>query len=241
MVEDDEEEDKGAQERPTGKHRSPTRDMPPEVLGATRKDLDSGFSKQKATPTASVIPKTPQECVLQAQTYLMDMNPAADDPRHEFHQGILQGLSLAREELSQKENPRVTAAKTARQRESTGRDAEAAPVNPPRKSRYEEYKREEVDKSAARGTRRSNYEDDPKDMHSKLAQGRVDRRRQEAERQGYAESEEEEEVGLPCFASRIRLARKPKRFKLTAETPKYDGTEEPEAWLDDYLDRKSVV
>ena len=31
------------------------------------------------------------------------------------------------------------------------------------------------------------------------------------------------------------MARKPKRFKLTAETPKYEGTEEPEAWLDDYL------
>ena len=72
-------------------------------------------------------------------------------------------------------------------------------------------------------------------MRSKLAQGRVDRRRQDAERRDYPEEDEEEEVGLPCFTSRIRLARKPKRFKLTAETPKYDGTEEPEAWLDDYL------
>ena len=148
-------------------------------------------------------------------------------------------MSLAREELSQKEIPRVTVAsqivKPARQREGTGRDAEATPVNPPQKSRYEENKKEEVDKLAARGTRRSNYEDDPKDMRSKLAQGRVDRRRQEAERQGYAESEEEEEVGLPCFTSRILLARKLKQFKLTAETPKYDGTEDPEAWFDDYL------
>ena len=78
-----------AQERPTGKHRSRTRDMPPEVLGATRKDLNSGFNKQKATPMASVMTKTPQDCVLQAQTYLMAMNPAVDDPRYEFHQGIL--------------------------------------------------------------------------------------------------------------------------------------------------------
>ena len=79
LVDEDEEEDHGAQERPTGKHRSRTRDMPPEVLGATRKDLNSGFSKQKVTPMASVMPKTPQDCVLQAQTYLMAMNPAADD------------------------------------------------------------------------------------------------------------------------------------------------------------------
>ena len=181
---EDEEEDIGVQERPMSKRRSRTRDMPPEVLGATRKDLNSGFNKQKATPTASVMPKTPQECVLQAQTYLMAMYPVADDPRHKFHQGILQGLSLAREELRQKEIPRATVAsqvvKPVRQRESTGRDAEAAPLNPPRKSRYKENKKEEVDKSAARGTRRSNYEDDPKDMRSKFAQGRVDMRRQEA-------------------------------------------------------------
>ena len=74
-------------------------------------------------------------------------------------------------------------------------------------------------------------------MHSKLTQGRVDRRLQEreAEKWDYTESEEEEQLGLPCFTSRIRQARKPKRFKLTAETPKYDGTQEPEAWLDDYL------
>ena len=104
-------------------------------------------------------------------------------------------------------------------------------------SRYEENPREEADRSAARRTRRSDYEDDPKDMRSKLAQGTVDRRRQEreVERRDYTESEVEEQLDLPCFTSRIREAKKPKRFKLTAETPKYDGTQEPEAWLDDYL------
>jgi hypothetical protein len=40
---------------------------------------------------------------------------------------------------------------------------------------------------------------------------------------------------LACITSRIRQAKKPRRFKLTAETPKYDGTQEPKAWLDDYL------
>ena len=79
-------------------------------MGATRKDFASDLNKQGATPTASVVPKTPQECVLQAQTYLMAMNPAVDDPRHEFHRDILQGLSIAREELNQKEKPRVTVA-----------------------------------------------------------------------------------------------------------------------------------
>ena len=54
--------------------------MPPGAMGATRKDLASDLNRHGATPTASVVPKTPQECVLQAQTYLMAMNPAVDDP-----------------------------------------------------------------------------------------------------------------------------------------------------------------
>ena len=124
--------------------------------------------------------------MLQAQTYLMAMNPAADDPRHEFHKNILQGLSLAREELSQKENPRVTLAsqigKPTRQRESASKAVEAASANPSRRSRYEENPREEADRTAARRTRRMEYEDDPKNLCSKIAQNKVDKRRREREK-----------------------------------------------------------
>ena len=74
-------------------------------------------------------------------------------------------------------------------------------------------------------------------MCSKIAQMKLDKRRREreAERRDLTESEEDEELGSPCFTSRIRQARKPKRFKFAMETPKYDGTQEPEVWLDDYL------
>ena len=61
-------EDGGAQKQPTGKHRSRTRDMPPETMGATRKDLASDLNKQEATPPASVVPKTTQESMLQCQS-----------------------------------------------------------------------------------------------------------------------------------------------------------------------------
>ena len=125
--------------------------------------------------------------------------------------------------------------KPARQRNTTGRDVEAVPLNTPRKPRYDEDRKKDTDRSPARRTRRSNYEDDPKDARSTITQNKIDRRRQEAEKQDRAEEDEEEEVGLPCFTSKIRLARKPRRFKLTAETPKYDESEELEAWLDDYL------
>ena len=99
------EADEGVQKQPAGKHRSRTQDMPPKVIGSTRKDLASDLNTHGATPVANIVPKTPRECVLQAQTYLMAMNPTADDPRHGLHNDILQGLSLAREKLSQNDTP----------------------------------------------------------------------------------------------------------------------------------------
>ena len=53
LAEEDDEEDEGAQKRPAGKHRSRTRDMPPEALGATRKDLASDLNNQRTTDRKS--------------------------------------------------------------------------------------------------------------------------------------------------------------------------------------------
>ena len=74
-------------------------------------------------------------------------------------------------------------------------------------------------------------------MRSRIARRKLKKEREEREAKGRdpEELEEEEELGLPCFSSRIRQGRNPKRFKFAMETPKYDGTQEPEAWLDDYL------
>ena len=99
--------DERVQEQLAGKRKSRTQDMPPEVMGATRKDLAPGFDTHGTPPVISTIPKTPQECLLQAQTYLMSMNPTTGDPRLGLHNDILQGLSIAREELSQRKTPRV--------------------------------------------------------------------------------------------------------------------------------------
>ena len=81
-------EGEGAQQQPAGKTRSRTRDMPPEVIGTTRRNLALDLNVQGTAPV-SVVPKTPQDFVLQAQTYLMAMNPSVDDPRHGFHNEIL--------------------------------------------------------------------------------------------------------------------------------------------------------
>jgi hypothetical protein len=54
-------------------------------MATISKDLASYLDDHRATASTSVVPKTPQDFVLQAQTYLMAMNPAKDDPRHDFH------------------------------------------------------------------------------------------------------------------------------------------------------------
>ena len=107
-------------------------------------------------------------------------------------------------------------------------------------SRYDDDPKEAADKPAAKITRRSSYEDDPKDMRSNITQNKVDKLRKERaeearKRQDSTDTDEDELCGPPCCTREIRQARKSRRFKLTGETPKYDDTHEPEAWLDDYL------
>ena len=92
--------------------------------------------------------------MLQAQTYLMAMNPSADDPRHGFHNEILQGLDLAREQLSQKEAPRVTVASKivhpTRHREGTDGKTEAIPDNPPWRTLYKSSSYKETNRAPER-------------------------------------------------------------------------------------------
>ena len=146
--------------------------MPPETMDYTQRNLELELANSGAAP-ASAPPKTPQDFVLQAQTYLMAMNPSTDDPRHEFQNEILQGLNLAREQLSQKEAPRVTVAskivRPERRREDTSRKLEAAPYSPPRRTRYEPPSYKETNGAPERRAQRSGYEDDPNDMRNRIA------------------------------------------------------------------------
>ena len=41
--------------------------------------------------------------------------------------------------------------------------------------------------------------------------------------------------GASCFTLNIHNTRMPKGFKLTAEIVKFDGTQDPRLWLEDYL------
>lgn len=169
------------QKQPAPKRRSRTQDMPPAVMGETRRDLAPALDSHDTAPdpTINIVPKTPQECLLQAQTYLMSIKPTVGDPRLGLHNDILKSLTQTREELSQKENTqvKVTAAaprapRASRYDEELKEPAREMEAKMTQKSRLEEDP-EEADREAAKRTQRSSYEDDPKDMSSKITQNKV--------------------------------------------------------------------
>jgi hypothetical protein len=42
-------------------------------------------------------------------------------------------------------------------------------------------------------------------------------------------------MGASCFTHRVRATPVPKGFKLPHDQQKYDGSQEPQSWLSDYL------
>jgi hypothetical protein len=85
--------------------------------------------------------------------------------------------------------------------------------------------------SAARGPPQAG---DPRDT---TIQARVDRARQERrERRQSPEVDEEDMCGLPCFTRRVQKTRVPSGFKLPDNYKKFDGLQDLEDWLVDYLE-----
>ncbi|KAK1632517.1 hypothetical protein QYE76_006832 [Lolium multiflorum] len=77
----------------------------------------------------------------------------------------------------------------------------------------------------------------PSGARDTAAQARVDRARQS--RRDHRQSPEltdEDMCGLPCFTRRVRKTRVPSGFKLPDNFKKFDGLQDPEDWLVDYLE-----
>jgi hypothetical protein len=48
-------------------------------------------------------------------------------------------------------------------------------------------------------------------------------------------------MGAPCFTRRVRFTPVPKGFKLPHDQQKYDGSQEPQSWLLDYLQAVKIL
>jgi hypothetical protein len=53
--------------------------------------------------------------------------------------------------------------------------------------------------------------------------------------------DDEKEMGAPCFIRRVRTTRVPKGLKLPHDQHKYDGSQEPQSWLSDYLQAVRIL
>jgi hypothetical protein len=51
----------------------------------------------------------------------------------------------------------------------------------------------------------------------------------------YDYEDDKKEMGASCFTRRVRTTPVPKGFKLPHDQQKYDGSQEPQSWLSDYL------
>ena len=71
--------------------------------------------------------------------------------------------------------------------------------------------------------------------HNRVTRNRSRRAAQEEESDSSSSEDELEPYGALCFSRCIRETRMPKGFRVTSETPNYDGLQEPSAWLEDYL------
>ena len=76
----------------------------------------------------------------------------------------------------------------------------------------------------------------PASAREVITQKRINRSRDEREARGSSDSEDADETcDTPCFSSIIRHAKMPKEYRgAPRDITKYDGTEDPKQWLDDY-------
>jgi hypothetical protein len=66
-------------------------------------------------------------------------------------------------------------------------------------------------------------------------------RRSKSPNKAYDYEDDEKEMGASCFTHRVRTTLVPKGFKLPHDQQKYDGSQEPQSWLSDYLQAVKIL
>jgi hypothetical protein len=150
-----------------------------------------------------------------AQTYLCTTRPSPGDPREHMHRAGLQGLRMVGNKLTAKEEE-------AHRNKGT---------HQPRSPHYHNSPRHRS------GSRRSRSPS-PR-QHKSPKDGGTQRSRTPTKAYDY--EDDEKEMGASCFTHRVRTTPVPKGFKLPHDQQKYDGSQEPQSWLSDYLQTIKIL
>jgi hypothetical protein len=159
--------------------------------------------------------------------YLINNAPTPDDPMLPLHRVALESVRIIGEELApRKEKPSARGDKSPRRGSGSRRRFSRSPDKSPHRSG---------------GPRRRSP---AKDARDDITQSKIDKaRHRRAARVGFESnnSEESQEYdgelrGADCLSHRIREVMLPRKFKPSpSDAAKYDGQQEPRAWIEDYL------
>jgi hypothetical protein len=177
------------------------------------KNLDSSFLS--VDKQGNIIPKMPESALVAAQTYLYTTRPSPGDPREHMHRAALQGLRMVGNKLTAKEE-------------------EAHRNKGMHKSRSPRHHGSPRHRS---GNRRSRTPSPRR--HKSLNHGGT--RRSRTPTKAYDYEDDEKEMGASCFTHKVRTTPVPKGFKLPHDQQKYDGSQEPQSWLSDYLQAVKIL
>jgi hypothetical protein len=147
--------------------------------------------------------------------YLCTTRPSPRDLREHMHQAALQGLRMVGNKLTAKE-------------EEAYRNKG---VHKPRSPRHHNSPRHRS------GSRRSRSPS-PR-CHKSPKHGGTQRSRTPTKAYDYEDNKKE--MGASCFTHRVRTTPVPKGFKLPHDQQKYDGSQEPQSWLSDYLQAVKIL
>jgi hypothetical protein len=177
------------------------------------KNLDSSFLSVEEQE--NIIPKTPKAALVAAQAYLHTTRPNPGDPREHMHHAALNRLKMVGNKLSAKEEEAYHNKGTHKPR-SPRRHNSPRHKSGSRRSRASSPGRHKRPKY--RGTRRSR-----------------------SPNKTYDYEDDEKEMGASCFTHRVRTTPVPKGFKIPYDQQKYDGSQEPQSWLSDYLQAVKIL
>jgi hypothetical protein len=177
------------------------------------KNLNSSFLS--VNEQGNIIPKTPEAALVAAQTYLYTTRPSPADPREHMYRAALQGLRMVGKKLTAKE-------------EEAHRNKGTHKSRSPHRHSSPRHKS---------GNRRSRTPS-PRQYKSPKHGGT---RRSRTPTKAYDYEDNEKEMGASCFTHRVRTTPVPNSFKLPHDQQKYDGSQEPQSWILDYLQAVKIL
>jgi hypothetical protein len=185
--------------------------------GATACGREEGYLRsptlQLEEEEDDLVQKTPEAALAAAQAYLLATRPGHGDPREDMHRAAIRSLRIVEGKIKE-QGPEI---------KSTSH----------KENQKEKFRYNRADNEYSESSEEKKRQKRKEDARSKIAQARVNKLQHAWREENY--EDDDKDMGALCFTRRVRKMRVPKGFKLPHDQNKYDGSQEPNLWLSDYL------